>query len=274
MEGKKNPQMGQSLTLLLLAILVILPQSSQQVYCTSTNYCMACNLTTRNSCDACFNWGAGEIKARALNAASTPPNCQTTLTLRTDNCKFYKGTTITTATTRTVDNCVLCQNDVLHWTQYDNTPKCVKEVPGCDKVKNCLTTVCFNSTTGNSTTGCRMCKKGYVGLTWDSVNGAGSSVCKKVTMIANCDFHLQQSSSVQLCYSCASNYSVSSDALTCISFTTISDCRTLQAGNVDCHYCWHSYFWDGELCKLTGNLIRVYKMIGLLGIALGVFLLG
>ena len=221
----------QRFMLLLLAILTILPQPSQQVYCTSTNYCMACNLSTRNSCDACFNWGAGDIKARALNAAASPPNCQTTLTLRTDDCKFYKGTTITTATTRTVDNCSLCRPDVLSWTQNDNTPKCVKSVPGCKKIENCLTTVCFNSTTGNSTTGCRMCEKSYIGLTWDSLNNSGSSVCKKVTMIANCEFHMQQSSSTQLCYSCASNYSVSSDALTCVSFTTLADCRTLQAGN-------------------------------------------
>jgi len=259
---------------LLGCLLSMLLGLSYQVYCTSSNHCMACNTTTKNSCDACFNWGAGVIKARARDAAAAPPNCQTKLTLRTEDCKFYNGTSLTTATTRTVDSCSLCKTDFLHWTQSNNTPKCVDQVPGCTKIKNCLTTVCFNATTGDSSTGCRMCEKGYVGLTWDSLNNAGSSVCKEITMIANCDFHMQQSSSVQHCYSCGSGYAVSSDSKTCISYTTMADCRTLQTGNTDCYYCWHSYYWDGELCKLNGVLIGVVKLVGLMGAVGAMFLLG
>lgn len=260
--------------LLLLCLLTILPEFSYQVYCTSSNHCMACNLTTKNSCDACFNWGAGVIKARARDAAATPPNCQTKLTMRTGDCKFYKGVALTTDTVRAVDSCSLCNNDFLHWTQSNNTPKCLKKVPGCTKIENCLTTVCFNATTGDSTIGCRMCEKGFVGLTWDSLNNAGSSVCKKTTMIQNCDFHIQQSSSVHNCYSCASGYSVSSDSKTCVSYSTISDCRTLQTGNSECYYCWHSYYWDGSLCRLDGGLMGVVKILGLLTVVGTMFLLG
>jgi len=89
-----------------------------------------------------------------------------------------------------------------------------------------------------------MCDKGYVGLTWDSVNNAGSTICSKASPIDNCDYAYQVSSSSTVCYACKSDYAVTNNDTECISYSAMSGCRKLQTDNTNCWYCWHSYYWD------------------------------
>ena len=115
-------RLGQFLTVTLLILNLISPILN--VSCSSSNYCMACNLSTADSCDECFNWGSGTISARSRNTSNTPPDCQTKLTLLTDDCKYYAGNILSTTTSRTYDSCQICNKDFLRWTASDSTLKC------------------------------------------------------------------------------------------------------------------------------------------------------
>jgi hypothetical protein len=104
---------------------------TNQVSCASENYCMACNATTANHCDACFNWGTGTVLPRALN--STTKDCKTKQTTLVTNCLFYSGTFLTTDTALTKDTCTIC-NKKYPWLQSKGT------TTTCEKTishKNC-----------------------------------------------------------------------------------------------------------------------------------------
>ena len=49
--------------------MIILIDKTSQASCIADNMCMACNSSTANKCDTCFNWGSGSKLARALNTA-------------------------------------------------------------------------------------------------------------------------------------------------------------------------------------------------------------
>lgn len=162
---------------------------------------------------------------------------------------------------RTIWSCTLCAKDYLRWQASDNGAVCTNWQPlNCKQIDNCLTTVCFDNTTGKAygaatsySYGCRMCQKNYTGSSWDTVNGAGSTKCTSGMTISNCEYMMQTSASTQVCYSCKSNFAVSNDSQSCVAYTADGNCRSLQPGNTQCHYCWHSYYWDSTTCKLGGN---------------------
>jgi len=109
-----------------------------------------------------------------------------------------------------------------------------------------------------------MCKKNYVGLTWDSINNSGSATCLKAEVIGNCEFHIQTSASVTKCYSCKSNYAVAYNELSCVSYSTDKNCRQVNSDNSSCWYCWHSYYWDSTKCKLNSNILNKYFNMAML----------
>jgi len=71
-----------------------------------------------------------------------------------------------------------------------------------------MTTVCYNQSSSSNTSGCRLCKKNYTGVTFDAINSAGSATCLKAQVIHNCETHMQISASVTQCYACKSDYAV------------------------------------------------------------------
>jgi hypothetical protein len=236
--------------------------------CDKMNYCMACSLTTVNQCEACFNWPGGTETLKYLDTSTTPVDCQETLIyLLVDECKFYDGLSAINQAARTINTCTLCKKDFLRWQAVGAMAICTDWAPiKCKKVPNCMTTVCFDGVTEDTTPGtysqgCRMCDKGYSGDTWDTANNAGSATCVKKSVITNCDFSMQQSSTVHHCYSCATNYVVTVAGTSCMSFTTDPNCRRMNTGDVFCHYCWHSYFWENKLCVLSGGFLRVSMIL-------------
>jgi|ERR1712232_828559 len=99
--GKFKKNMKLILCLLLLTTYIATKDPS----CESGHYCMACSATTANHCDACFNWGTGSVKARALEANT----CQGALsTTAVTDCKYYSGTN--DGKTQTADNCSVCNS--------------------------------------------------------------------------------------------------------------------------------------------------------------------
>jgi len=110
----------------LIALLIFsnLIASILNVTCNSSSKCMACNGTTENKCDACYNWASGTILARVLDTNGSPPSCVTKLTLLTDNCLMYNGQISKTATARDANSCLLCKTDFLYYSAEDNTLKC------------------------------------------------------------------------------------------------------------------------------------------------------
>lgn len=71
---------------------------------------MACNSSTADKCDSCFNWGNGQVLARALNTNVTPNNCKSYLGLEISSCKYYKGTDTASQTSRTFETCDICNS--------------------------------------------------------------------------------------------------------------------------------------------------------------------
>ena len=55
--------------LLLIIVLNLVEKTSQASTCIKDNMCMACNSSTINHCDTCFNWGSGSKLARSLNTS-------------------------------------------------------------------------------------------------------------------------------------------------------------------------------------------------------------
>ena len=257
-----------------LVIQCILNYSYQAPSCYKSNFCMACNSSTENKCDACFNWASGgAIKARGQDA--TNYDCQEELEYqKVANCKFYDGQTQELAAARTITSCYVCNKDYLRWQVTSLSAECTDLQPlNCSFINHCLTVVCYdgdtayNGTSGSTgwSYGCRMCKSGYKGSGWDATNGAGSTSCVSGTAITNCDYAVATSASAYNCYGCKSNYAVASTQTTCTSYTTTSNCRLLNSAG-DCHYCWHSYYWDTADCILSSYL---YKNTVLIGIVLG-----
>jgi len=215
---------------------------------------MACSADGDNKCDACFNWGSGHLGARALDMSVDPPNCVPHLGLYINGCKWYKGTTLTTDTVRTLDDCTICNTEYLSWESTTNIATCTNEVPdSCYTIDNCLTTVCYNTSHITHSSGCRMCKKNYSGTNFDLLNSVGSQNCEKTNTILNCEFVMELSATEKKCYSCMTDYAVSNDQLTCISYSFDKWCRILDGDHEGCWYCWHSYYWSGSLCKLYSN---------------------
>jgi hypothetical protein len=218
---------------------------------------MACSMTTKDKCEACYNWGPGKIRARALNKSAAPNDCKTNIGLVVDGCKYYKGTVETITTTVGIDTCHICQKSFLKWFATSSTASCDNlDTDKCLEIDHCETTVCFTPSTGPQTSGCRMCSSGYSGANWDTVNGSGSALCAKAIAITNCDYVEQISTTVKHCYACGYNFAVTFNDLLCSAFTADSNCRKLGSSNAGCWYCWHSYYWDSDHCRLGAGLNR------------------
>ena len=235
---------------------------------------MACNASTVDKCDACFNWGlGGAVKARALNP--TLFDCSDTLDYQqVKDCKFYDGQAQIDGTARTITSCMLCAKDYLRWQVTSLQAECTDLQPlNCLFINHCLTTVCYDGTTAYAGTagstgysyGCRMCKLGYMGSGWDAVNGVGSTSCVKGTTITNCEYPIATSATEFKCYGCKTDYAVASTELECVSYTTSTNCRLLNSAG-ECHYCWHAYYFDNANCVLSSYL---YKNTVIMGIILG-----
>ena len=222
--------------------------------CVPENYCMACSLNTANKCEACFNWGSGKILAKALNTTTEPNNCLMDVGIKVNDCKYYIGTTTDSALTATVETCQQCSKTFLIWKAESSVATCNNEATNCTKISNCQTTICFIGAV-ETTSGCRMCNKNYSGSNFDLVNSSGSARCVKANSINNCEYTKQQSTTVTHCYACKKDYAVSFNDLYCEGFTSDSNCRKLATDNSGCWYCWHSYYWDMDFCKLLGNIV-------------------
>jgi hypothetical protein len=240
-------------TLTLGLVLCILLAPTWQISCDKDIACMACSITTTDKCEACFNWSVGKTGPRVLNL--TKNDCETRMNdsilpknLSVRDCYWYSGLTGNTDLYKQLTTCDICRREVLYWVELTKDPVCVDDLTsGCKAISNCMTTVCHNPVSGFTTSGCRMCVKGFQGSTFDAVNKTGAANCNVGTPIVNCEFS-RLTASGQQCYGCKTGFSVASNLGSCVSYTTISNCRLMNAGNKTCHYCWHSYYWDGGFC--------------------------
>lgn len=210
--------MKLTLCLLLLTSFVATTPS-----CASSLYCMGCAMSTADSCNSCFNWGSGSIKARAL-ASNACTNALTTTAIT--DCKFYSGTN--GGSTQTIGNCSLCSKDYLNMNNNTTTVTCsdtAANTTTCTgKVANCDQTACYTADGTNYTLACKMCSKGYAG-SGTATENAGYASCATSSVISNCEYHYLSGASTLACYSCASNYAVASTPTTCSAYTTDSNCR-------------------------------------------------
>merc|ERR1712070_1232895 len=159
---------AQKLTFLISICSILATVHSAE--CVKSQWCMACNQTTENKCDACFNWADSFNLPRALNTSVSPQNCVTPLSVTISGCHYYSGTTTTTASSRAIDTCLKCDRNYLRWNSVSNTAYCNDTLPfGHKHIENCVTQV-FYETSTNITTGCRLCKKNWSGSGWDSIN--------------------------------------------------------------------------------------------------------
>jgi hypothetical protein len=237
--------------------------------CGANQFCMACNKDTVNKCDLCFNWGFGDIGARALDTAAVPQDCKKPLTLIVSECQYYKGDMLSTATERTLESCWNCRHPMLKYEDATKIASCVKEAPiSCGAIANCQTTICFEKDNA-LTVGCRLCEKNYSGAGFDTINSAGATSCVATNVISNCEVSWKPTGTTWKCYSCAADYAVSNSELTCMTFTSDPNCRVMDSTNTACWSCWHAYYWDNNTCKLAATLTKS-MLAGLLGIGISV----
>jgi len=120
-----------------------------------------------------------------------------------------------------------------------------------------MVNVCWKESNGTYYSGCRLCYKDY-SQKISASNKAGGTACMKGNNITNCEYQsaLYNGSAVNIeCFSCKSNYAVSSTLDSCVSFSSDANCRSLQSGGTSCKNCWHSYYWNSSLCVLSSNLV-------------------
>ncbi len=79
----------------MIKIIVVIAIIFSAVYtsptCTKANYCMGCAASpSADTCTSCYNWVAGTIGAKALNASTN--DCKTSLNYIVTYAKYYSGT--------------------------------------------------------------------------------------------------------------------------------------------------------------------------------------
>lgn len=245
-----------------IIISIIIPSLAQNLtFCIGSAFCMGCDTVTESKCTACYNYSKGintNVKAQSYDEDEGINNCKKDLPEHKQiiGCNYYNGGQ-RFSDPNDAYTCQSCDTPFLNWDFATGEAKC-ESIPGeacagiSKPIPSCQQTVCYKGETGNSY-GCRMCKKGYAGYNWDTNNFSGSQTCMKMIVISNCNFAQQISTSSYFCYSCASNFAVSSNKKTCESFTKDPFCRKLASGNLQCEYCYHGFMWDTIKCRLKAN---------------------
>lgn len=202
-------------TLTLGLTLCILLAPTLQISCNKDIACMACSITTTDKCDACFNWSVGKMGPRVLDL--TKNDCKIRMNdiklvknLTVRDCYWYSGSTSNTDLNKQLTTCDICRREVLYWVESTKDPICVDGLTsGCKVIDNCMTTVCHTPVSGLTTSGCRMCFKGYQGSNFEAVNKTGAASCNFATPIVNCEFSRLTASGHQ-CYGCTTGFAVAS----------------------------------------------------------------
>jgi hypothetical protein len=129
------------------------------------------------------------------------------------------------------------------------------------KITNCNQSFCHTTAGATTTAGCRVCDSSYKG-SGTLIAGVGYASCVAQT-IANCDVGNPFLNTT--CYNCKSGYAVSTDSLSCVAFTTDSNCRQLGTGNTYCSQCDDGYIFNLLVCESSAKLVAVF------GLALAAF---
>ena len=204
-----------------------------------------------------------------MDASASPQDCKKPLTLIVSECQYYKGDMLSNSTVRTIESCWNCRYPYLKWFDGTKIESCYEKAPiGCEAIKNCQTTICFEKNDAY-TVGCRLCEPNYSGAGFDTINSAGASSCVASNVITNCEVSWKPTSTTWKCYSCAASYAVTNGQLTCMTFTSDSNCRVMDNTNTACWSCWHAYYWDNNACKL-GAMLTKSMLAGLAGISIWV----
>ena len=145
-------------------------------------------------------------------------------------------------------SCKVCQRDFFNYDETEKTSEtceakssqeiCTKIICSnsavnteCIKISNCLTTFCYNDTSGSATYFCNMCHQGYYGTGTFKTVGSGTNVnygyqtCTKGELIQNCNFYSNTDAGAITCYSCKEDFAVDSTEASCISYTADKNCR-------------------------------------------------
>ena len=116
-----------------------------------------------------------------------------------------------------------------------------------------MTTVCIKNA-GKVESKCFFCKKNHYGFGGDKFEQ-----CNIGNEINHCEFYKNQSSGLT-CDACRANYAVDFGRKECVSYTYDPNCRSLvygatREGAMDaCHFCWHSYYWSYNICRMGAEV--------------------
>lgn len=240
-----------------IATLILVSATIAAPSCTSANYCMACDSATANKCSACFNWMAGTLGPRYLNTTTYDCKSKFSTGLVTD-CKMYGELS---SDALAAMSCMMCDskdylNVAASGTIAVSCSDTAQDTTNCTStISNCQQTICAKAASTDTSAApiCFLCDSGYKGS--GTFNTIGYPSCASASNITNCDDYLSMTSSNDLCYTCDSDYAVASTQQSCVGYTADSNCRRLQSDGTNCHYCWHSYYWDTATCKLGSNMI-------------------
>jgi hypothetical protein len=117
-----------------------------------------------------------------------------------------------------------------------------------------MTTVCIQNA-GKVESKCFFCDKNYYGF--------GKNLYEKCNIgneINHCEFYKNESSGLT-CDACRANYAVDFGRKKCVSYTYDPNCRSLHQGATRaeakdaCHFCWHSYYWSYNICRMGSEVL-------------------
>jgi hypothetical protein len=124
---------------------------------------------------------------------------------------------------------LVCKKDYKNFTQTGSALACSDTSIALNsvtvtKVKDCQSTVVYNSTSGTDSFGCYYCDKGKAPSgTWSATTWVGSpGACTNYTGIANCDYPNKTASNTYNCVACKSKFAVANNSASWVSNTIIS----------------------------------------------------
>jgi len=217
----------------------------------ASSYC-AGNVDGATTCTGCYNYTLGTIGARQLLSGACAAVVANTVT----DCKIYNNVI---SATKALGDCEICSTKT--WLNITDHATAASIVAGCSNTAavaatcttasiptNCDQAVCFTTSAGVTSVGCRSCTTLYKGSSVAIANVGYPTCVLASSAIANCSIY--GAYDITKCEVCITNFAVNAAGALCTAFTTDAGCRQLATGNTYCGKCKDNYYFTTTTCTI------------------------
>merc|ERR1711957_455421 len=198
------------------------------------------------------NYTLGTIGARQLASGA----CTTAVANTVLDCKIYNNVI---SATKALSDCEICSTKT--WLNITDHATAASIVAGCSNTAavavtcttasiptNCDQAVCFTTSAGATSVGCRSCTTLYKGSGVAIANVGYPTCVLASSAIANCSIY--GAYDITKCEVCITNFAVNAAGALCTAFTTDAGCRQLATGNTYCGKCKDNYYFTTTTCTI------------------------